>query len=175
VIWYRRNAAVTSLVGTAVGTASAAGQVAGAAGNAAGAAANAAGAAANAAGAAANTLLQPLVFDPLRRLQQGAGGSGELAINDADRLWVAVDGMGGDYAPGPILEGCLRAVRLLPLRIKFVAETAVVDSAVELLNGLKERLDAALASSDPPAAIKALSDELLPNQLSLKLNQDKHS
>jgi glycerol-3-phosphate acyltransferase PlsX len=142
VIWYRRNAAVTSLVGTAVGTASAAGQVAGAAGNAAGAAANAAGAAANAAGAAANTLLQPLVFDPLRRLQQGAGGSGELAINDADRLWVAVDGMGGDYAPGPILEGCLRAVRLLPLRIKFVAETAVVDSAVASL-GLADELSSA--------------------------------
>ena len=141
-IWYRRNAAVTSLVGTAVGTASAAGQVAGAAGNAAGAAANAAGAAANAAGAAANTLLQPLVFDPLRRLQQGAGGSGELAINDADRLWVAVDGMGGDYAPGPILEGCLRAVRLLPLRIKFVAETAVVDSAVASL-GLADELSSA--------------------------------
>jgi glycerol-3-phosphate acyltransferase PlsX len=142
VIWYRRNAAVTSLVGTAVGTASAAGQVAGAAGNAAGAAANAAGAAANAAGAAANTLLQPLVFDPLRRLQQGAGGSGELAINDADRLWVAVDGMGGDYAPGPILEGCLRAVRLLPLRIKFVAETAVVVSAVASL-GLADELSSA--------------------------------
>ena len=62
-----------------------------------------AGTAAGAAGAAAHTVLQPLVFDPLRRLQQGAGGVDGEAINDADRLWVAVDGMGGDYAPGPIL------------------------------------------------------------------------
>ena len=79
----------------------------------------------------AGAVLQPLVFDPLRRLQQGSGHDG--SINDADRLWVAVDGMGGDYAPGPILEGCLRAVQLLPLRIKFVAETAVVEAAVASL------------------------------------------
>lgn len=98
-----------------------------------------AGTAAGAAGAAANTVLQPLVFDPLRRLQQGAGGVDGEAINDADRLWVAVDGMGGDYAPGPILEGCLRAVRLLPVRVKFVAETAAVDAAVAEL-GLGEAL-----------------------------------
>ena len=101
-----------------------------------------AGTAAGAAGAAANTVLQPLVFDPLRRLQQGAGGVDGEAINDADRLWVAVDGMGGDYAPGPILEGCLRAVRLLPVRVKFVAETAAVDAAVAELE-LGEELRAA--------------------------------
>ena len=122
-IWYRRNAAVTSLVGSA----SAAGT---AAGSMAGSVVTTAGTAAGAAGAAANTVLQPLVFDPLRRLQQGVGGVDGEAINDADRLWVAVDGMGGDYAPGPILEGCLRAIRLLPVRVKFVAETAAVEAAV---------------------------------------------
>ena len=120
VIWYRRNAAVTSLVGTATATANAAGSMAGSvAGSAAGAAAD-----------AANTVLQPLVFDPLRRLQRGVSGSEGTPINDAERLWVAVDGMGGDHAPGPILEGCLRAVRLLPLRVKFVAESAAVAEAV---------------------------------------------
>jgi hypothetical protein len=35
----------------------------------------------------------------------------------------------------------------------------VVDSAVELLNGLKERLDAAIASGDP-AELEALSASL---------------
>ena len=124
VIWYRRNAAVTSLVGTATATATAAGSVAG-----------------SAAGAA-NTVLQPLVFDPLRRLQRGVGGSEGTPINDAERLWVAVDGMGGDHAPGPILEGCLRAVRLLPLRVKFVAETAAVTAAVSELD-LSDELQAA--------------------------------
>ena len=120
VIWYRRNAAVTSLVGTATATANAAGSMAGSvAGSAAGVAAD-----------AANTVLQPLVFDPLRRLQRGVSGSEGTPINDAERLWVAVDGMGGDHAPGPILEGCLRAVRLLPLRVKFVAESAAVAAAV---------------------------------------------
>ena len=99
VIWYRRNAAVTSLVDTATSTA----------GSVAGNMAGAAGAATSVAGNMANTVLQPLVFDPLRRLQRGLGGPDEdKPINDADRLWVAVDGMGGDYAPGPILEGCLR-------------------------------------------------------------------
>ena len=134
-IWYRRNAAVTTLVDSA----SAAGT---AAGSMAGSVVSSAGTAAGAAGAAANTVLQPLVFDPLRRLQQGAGGVDGEAINDADRLWVAVDGMGGDYAPGPILEGCLRAVRLLPVRVKFVAETAAVDAAVAELE-LGEELRAA--------------------------------
>jgi len=132
VIWYRRNAAVTSLVGTATATANAAGSMAGSmAGSAAGAAAD-----------AANTVLQPLVFDPLRRLQRGVGGSEGTPINDAERLWVAVDGMGGDHAPGPILEGCLRAVRLLPLRVKFVAETAPLAAAVAELE-LGEELEAA--------------------------------
>ena len=60
VIWYRRNAAVTSLVDTATSAASSA--------------ANTAGTATSVAGSMANTVLQPLVFDPLRRLQRGLGG-----------------------------------------------------------------------------------------------------
>jgi glycerol-3-phosphate acyltransferase PlsX len=131
VIWYRRNAAVTSLVGTATSAASTAGSVAGAA--------------TNAATSAANTVLQPLVFDPLRRLQRGLGGPDEDApIHDADRLWVAVDGMGGDHAPGPILEGCLQAVERLPLRVRFVAEIERLMPAIAEL-GLQSQLDVAIA------------------------------
>lgn len=135
VIWYRRNAAVTTLVGTATSAASTAASTAG----------SVAGAATSAATSAANTVLQPLVFDPLRRLQRGLGGPDEDApINDADRLWVAVDGMGGDHAPGPILEGCLQAVERLPLRVRFVAELDRLQPAVTEL-GLQEQLDEAVA------------------------------
>ena len=121
VIWYRRNAAVTSLVDTATSSASAAGTVA---------------------GSVANSMLQPLVFDPLRWLQ---GNTGDEEIQDADRLWVAVDGMGGDHAPGPILEGCLEAIDRLPLKIRFVGETDKVLEAANAL-GLSERLDQAQAA-----------------------------
>jgi glycerol-3-phosphate acyltransferase PlsX len=120
VVWYRRNAAVTSLVGTATSTATGAASVAG-------------------------SVLQPLVFDPLRRLQQGPGGPGEAApIDDRQRLWVAVDGMGGDHAPGPILEGCLRAVELLPLRVRFVGEPERLRQAVAEM-GLQAELDEAVS------------------------------
>ena len=121
VIWYRRNAAVTSLVDTATSSASAAGNVA---------------------GTVANSMLQPLVFDPLRWLQ---GNTGDEEIQDADRLWVAVDGMGGDHAPGPILEGCLEAIDRLPLKIRFVGETDKVLEAADAL-GLSERLAQAQAA-----------------------------
>jgi glycerol-3-phosphate acyltransferase PlsX len=121
VIWYRRNAAVTSLVDTATSSASAAGTVA---------------------GSVANSMLQPLVFDPLRWLQ---GNTDDDEIQDADRLWVAVDGMGGDHAPGPILEGCLEAIDRLPLKIRFVGETDKVLEAADAL-GLSERLDQAQAA-----------------------------
>ena len=121
VIWYRRNAAVTSLVDTATSSASAAGTVA---------------------GSVANSMLQPLVFDPLRWLQ---GNTGDDEIQDADRLWVAVDGMGGDHAPGPILEGCLEAIDRLPLKIRFVGETDKVLEAADAL-GLSDRLDQAQAA-----------------------------
>ena len=130
-IWYRRNAAVTSLVDTATSAASSA--------------ANTAGTATSVAGSMANTVLQPLVFDPLRRLQRGLGGPDEnTPINDSDRLWVAVDGMGGDHAPGPILEGCLRAVELLPLRVRFVAESAPLQAAVAAMD-LQDQLNGAVA------------------------------
>ncbi|QVV69226.1 phosphate acyltransferase PlsX [Synechococcus sp. LA31] len=152
VIWYRRNAAVTSLVGTATATANAAGSMAG----------SVAGSAAGAAAGAANTVLQPLVFDPLRRLQQGVGGSEGTPINDAERLWVAVDGMGGDYAPGPILEGCLKAVRLLPLRVKFVAEIAAVQAAVTEMD-LREELE---------SAQRAGLLELVPSGVSVGMNEE---
>ncbi|MEB3319010.1 MAG: phosphate acyltransferase PlsX [Cyanobacteriota bacterium] len=127
VIWYKRNAAVTSLVDTA----SAAGSVAGVA--------------TSMAGSVAGNVLQPLVLDPLRRLHLGAGGPEDWpVIDDRDRLWIAVDGMGGDNAPGPILEGCLRAVRLLPLRIRFVAEREPLRRAVASL-GLDQALEEAQA------------------------------
>ena len=132
VIWYRRNAAVTSLVGTATTSASAAGSVAG----------SVAGTVVSSAGSVAGTVLQPLVFDPLRRLQ-GAQADGDNAINDADRLWVAVDGMGGDHAPGPILEGCLEAISRLPLRIRFVGEADRVQAAAAEM-GLTEALNDAM-------------------------------
>ncbi|MCP9899752.1 phosphate acyltransferase PlsX [Cyanobium sp. Cruz CV13-4-11] len=131
VIWYRRNAAVTSLVGSATATAS------GAASGAVSVAGSMAGAATNVAG----SVLQPLVFDPLRRLQQGSHT--DAAIDDRQRLWVAVDGMGGDHAPGPILEGCLRAVALLPLRIRFVAEPEPLRQAVAAM-GLGQELEEAV-------------------------------
>ncbi|KAF0653155.1 glycerol-3-phosphate acyltransferase PlsX [Cyanobium sp. Copco_Reservoir_LC18] len=131
VIWYRRNAAVTSLVGTATATAS------GAASGAVSVAGSMAGAATNVAG----SVLQPLVFDPLRRLQQGSHTG--AAIDDRQRLWVAVDGMGGDHAPGPILEGCLRAVALLPLRIRFVAEPEPLRQAVAAMGLGQELAEAA--------------------------------
>jgi len=118
VVWYRRNPTVTGLVGTASATAGVAGSVAG-------------------------SVLQPLVFDPLRRLQQGSDAASGL-IDDRQRLWVAVDGMGGDHAPGAILEGCLRALRLLPVRVRFVAEEAPLRRAVSELE-LQPALDEAVS------------------------------
>ena len=120
-IWYRRNAAVTTLVDGATSSASAAGNVA---------------------GTVASSVLQPLVFDPLRRLQ---GGDDTAEIDDRDRLWVAVDGMGGDHAPGPILEGCLQAIERLPLRIRFIGETDRVLAAAAALQ-LGDQVNAAVSA-----------------------------
>ena len=120
-IWYRRNAAVTTLVDGATSSASAA---------------------SNVAGTVASSVLQPLVFDPLRRLQ---GGDDTAEINDRDRLWVAVDGMGGDHAPGPILEGCLQAIERLPLRIRFIGETDRVLAAAAALQ-LGDQVNAAVSA-----------------------------
>ena len=120
-IWYRRNAAVTTLVDGATSSASAA---------------------SNVAGTMASSVLQPLVFDPLRRLQ---GGDDTTEIDDRDRLWVAVDGMGGDHAPGPILEGCLQAIQRLPLRIRFIGETDQVLAAAAALQ-LGDQVNAAVSA-----------------------------
>ena len=51
------------------------------------------------------------------------------------------------------------SAELQELTAKVAANSVVIDSAVELLNGLKERLDAAIASGDP-AALAALSASL---------------
>ena len=94
------------------------------------------------AGTVASTVLQPLGFDPLRWLQ---GGTDTDDIDDAERLWVAVDGMGGDHAPGPILEGCLDAIDRLPLKIRFVGEIERVMADANRL-GLRESLESARAA-----------------------------
>ena len=152
-IWYRRNAAVTTLVDTASALVDTASATASVAGSVAGAAGSVAGNVAGAASSVAGSMLQPLVLDPLRRLQQGGslqggglhlGGSSDGPIDDRQRLWVAVDGMGGDHAPGPILEGCLRAVSLLPLRVRFVAESGPLQAAVAAM-GLQDELQTAIA------------------------------
>ena len=120
-IWYRRNAAVTTLVDSATNSATVASSMA---------------------GNVASSVLQPLVFDPLRWLQ---GNTESDDILEADRLWVAVDGMGGDYAPGPILEGCLQAISRLPLKIRFVGELERIQSAAAEME-LSEALDAAISA-----------------------------
>ena len=122
VIWYRRNAAVTTLVDTAANSASAASNVAGNV-------VSSAGSVVSSAGSMARSTLQPFVFDPLRRLQ--GVGVDKIEINDSERIWIAVDGMGGDYAPGPILEGCIKAIDRLPICIKFVGEKEIVLASAE--------------------------------------------
>ncbi len=122
VIWYRRNSAVTSLVDTAASSASVAGNVV------------------SSAGSMARSTLQPLVFDPLRRLQGGHNEDERNLLSVQKRLWVAVDGMGGDHAPGSILEGCLKAIDRLPLCIKFVGEEEkIIEAATEI--GILELLN----------------------------------
>ena len=136
VIWYRRNSAVTSLVDTATSSATAASNVAGTV-------VSNAGSVVTSAGSIARSTLEPFVFDPLRRLQGGESTDEKNTIQDSDRIWVAVDGMGGDYAPGAILDGCLKSLSLLPLKIKFVGEIEKVEqAAIEF--GLKESLDKAM-------------------------------
>ena len=61
------------------------------------------------------------------------------------RLCIAVDGMGGDHAPGPILEGCLGAIEELPLKVLFLAEEKPLQQAIKEL-GLQELVDQAVAS-----------------------------
>jgi hypothetical protein len=48
---------------------------------------------------------------------------------------------------------------LADLQVKVAENTTVVGSAIILLQGLKQKLDEAIAANDP-AAIQALSDEI---------------
>ena len=137
VIWYRRNAAVTSLVDTATSSASAAGNVAGNV-------VSSAGSVVSTAGSMAGSVLQPLVFDPLRRLQSSDNDLDPKSIPNESRVWIAVDGMGGDFAPSSILEGCLQSIQRLPVRIKFVGELDKV-SEVAVEKGLNEMLSEAIS------------------------------
>ena len=78
---------------------------------------------------------------PLRLGQTRPSG---ISAAKGPRLCIAVDGMGGDYAPGPILEGCLGAIEELPLKIRFLAEEKPLQAAIKALD-LQEAVDQALA------------------------------
>jgi len=166
VIWYKRNSAVTSIVDTAASSAVTAGNVAGSvvsgagsvvstasnvasnvAGNVAGnvvssaeSVVNTASSVVSNASSLAKNTLQPLVFDPLKRLQNNDNSLAKEEDSQSNRIWIAVDGMGGDYAPGPILEGCLEAISRFPINIKFVGKIETVKNAAEEI-GLPELLE----------------------------------
>ena len=78
---------------------------------------------------------------PLRLGQTRPGGASAVK---GPRLSIAVDGMGGDYAPGPILEGCLGAIEELPLKVMFFAEEKPLQAAIKALE-LEEAVDQAVA------------------------------
>ena len=166
VIWYKRNSAVTSIVDTAASSAVTASNVAGnvvsgagsvvstasnvasnVAGNVAGnvvssaeSVVNTASSVVSNASSLAKNTLQPLVFDPLKRLQNNDNFLDKEEDTNSNRIWIAVDGMGGDYAPGPILEGCLEAISRFPINIKFVGKIEKVKNAAEKI-GLEELLE----------------------------------
>jgi len=166
VIWYKRNSAVTSIVDTAASSAATASNVAGnvvsgagsvvttasnvasnVAGNVAGnvvssaeSVVNTASSVVSNASSIAKNTLQPLVFDPLKRLQNNDNVLDRVEDSQSKRIWIAVDGMGGDYAPGPILEGCLEAISRFPINIKFVGKISKVKNAAEKI-GLIELLE----------------------------------
>ena len=97
----------------------------------------------NASSLAKNTL-QPLVFDPLKRLQNSDNAFNKKEEPNPERVWIAVDGMGGDYAPAPILEGCLDAISRFPINIKFVGKIEEVRHEAEkigLLDVLEKEID----------------------------------
>ncbi len=162
VIWYKRNSAVTSIVDTAANSAVTASNVAGnvvsgagsvvstasnVAGNVAGnvvssaeSVVNTATSVVSSASSIAKNTLQPLVFDPLKRLQNSDNVIVREDISTSERIWIAVDGMGGDYAPVPILEGCLDAISRFPINIKFVGKIEKVRYEAEKV-GLIDLLD----------------------------------
>ena len=148
VIWYKRNSAVTSIVDTATSSAVTASNVASnVAGNVAGnvvssaeSVVNTASSVVSNASSLAKNTLQPLVFDPLKRLQNSDNISDKGEDENAERIWIAVDGMGGDYAPAPILQGCLDAISRFPINIKFVGKIENVKNEAEKV-GLIEILN----------------------------------
>ena len=139
VIWYKRNSAVTSLVDSAASSALTASNVASnVAGNVAGnvvssaeSVVNTASSVVSSASSIAKNTLQPLVFDPLKRLQNNDNVLDRVEDSQSKRIWIAVDGMGGDHAPAPILEGCLEAISRFPINIKFVGKIEKVKDADE--------------------------------------------
>lgn len=166
VIWYKRNAAVTSIVDTAANSAVTASNVAGnvvsgagsvvstasnVAGNVAGnvvssaeSVVNTASNVVSSASSIAKNTLQPLVFDPLKRLQNSDNLISKEEVQNSERIWIAVDGMGGDYAPVPILEGCLDAISRFPINIKFVGKIEKVRYEAErvgLIDLLEKEID----------------------------------
>ena len=166
VIWYKRNSAVTSIVDTAANSAATAGNVAGnvvsgagsvvstasnVAGNVAGnvvssaeSVVNTASNVVSSASSIAKNTLQPLVFDPLKRLQNSDNLISKEEVPNSERIWIAVDGMGGDYAPVPILEGCLDAISRFPINIKFVGKIEKVRYEAErvgLIDLLEKEID----------------------------------
>jgi glycerol-3-phosphate acyltransferase PlsX len=166
VIWYKRNSAVTSIVDTAANSAVTASNVAGnvvsgagsvvstasnVAGNVAGnvvssaeSVVNTASNVVSSASSIAKNTLQPLVFDPLKRLQNSDNFRSKEDVPNSERIWIAVDGMGGDYAPVPILEGCLDAISRFPINIKFVGKIEKVRYEAErvgLIDLLEKEID----------------------------------
>ncbi len=166
VIWYKRNSAVTSIVDTAANSAVTASNVAGnvvsgagsvvstasnVAGNVAGnvvssaeSVVNTASSVVSSASSIAKNTLQPLVFDPLKRLQNSDNLISKEEVPNFERIWIAVDGMGGDYAPVPILEGCLDAISRFPINIKFVGKIEKVRYEAErsgLIDLLEKEID----------------------------------
>ena len=145
VIWYKRNTAVTSIVDSATNSAATASNVAenvvSSAGSVVNTASNVAGNVVLSAGSIAKNTLQPLVFDPLKRLQNSENFNQGLDQCNGSRVWIAVDGMGGDHAPGPILQGCLDAIERFPINIKFVGQIDQINKASKEvgLNELMER------------------------------------
>ena len=140
VIWYKRNSAVTSIVDTATSSAATATNVAGNVVSGAGSVVSTASSVVSSAGSLAKNTLQPLVFDPLKRLQNNENQITDDHCSSKERVWIAVDAMGGDHAPGPILEGCLDAISRFPINIKFVGQIKKIKQISEEI-GLREIMD----------------------------------
>ena len=144
VIWYKRNSAVTSIVDTAANSAATASNVAGNVVSSAESVVNTASNVVSSASSIAKNTLQPLVFDPLKRLQNSDNLISKEEVPNSERIWIAVDGMGGDYAPVPILEGCLDAISRFPINIKFVGKIEKVRYEAErvgLIDLLEKEID----------------------------------